>query len=46
MTNTTNQPAPTVGSILPGMTHYNIFSSPTLASTVRPFLDAPMPKAR
>jgi pimeloyl-ACP methyl ester carboxylesterase len=28
-------------SILPGITHYNIFSSPVLASTVTPFLDAP-----
>lgn len=30
-------------AILPGITHYNIFSSPELASTVTPFLDAPMP---
>lgn len=30
-------------AILPGLTHYNIFSSPALASTVTPFLDAPMP---
>jgi pimeloyl-ACP methyl ester carboxylesterase len=30
-------------AILPGLTHYNIFSSPLLASTVTPFLDAPMP---
>jgi pimeloyl-ACP methyl ester carboxylesterase len=28
-------------AILPGVTHYNIFSSPALASTVTPFLDAP-----
>jgi len=28
-------------AILPGTTHYNIFFSPTLASTVAPFLDAP-----
>jgi len=28
-------------AILPGVTHYNIFSSPALASTVIPFLDAP-----
>ncbi len=28
-------------AILPGMTHYTIFSSPILASTVTPFLDAP-----
>jgi len=27
-------------AILPGLTHYNIFSSPALASTVVPFLDA------
>jgi len=33
-------------AILPGVTHYNIFSSPALASTVTPFLDAPMPEAR
>jgi pimeloyl-ACP methyl ester carboxylesterase len=32
-------------AILPGITHYNIFSSPLLASTVTPFLDAPMPDA-
>ena len=30
-------------AILPGLTHYNIFASPALASTVTPFLDAPMP---
>ncbi len=30
-------------AILPGMTHYVIFSSPELASTVIPFLDAPVP---
>ena len=30
-------------AILPGLTHYNIFSSPALAPTVTPFLDAPMP---
>jgi pimeloyl-ACP methyl ester carboxylesterase len=30
-------------AILQGQTHYTIFSSPTLASTVTPFLDAPMP---
>ena len=28
-------------SILPGITHYNIFSTPVLASIVKPFLDAP-----
>ena len=33
-------------AILPGLTHYNVFSSPALASTVMPFLDAPMPGAR
>jgi len=31
-------------AILPATTHYDIFSSPTLASTVTPFLDAPMPE--
>jgi hypothetical protein len=29
-------------AILPGLTHYNVFSSPVLASTVAPFLDAPI----
>jgi len=29
-------------AILPGMTHYNILMSPTLATLVIPFLDAPM----
>jgi len=33
-------------AILPGLTHYNIFSSPALASAVTPFLDAPMPGTR
>src|SRR6266481_2949142 len=33
-------------AILPGLTHYNVFSSPALASTVTPFLDAPIPGAR
>lgn len=33
-------------AILPGVTHYNIFSSPALAPTVTPFLDAPMPGAK
>jgi len=28
-------------SILPGIKHYNIFSTPVLASTVKPFLDSP-----
>lgn len=27
-------------AVLPGLTHYNIFSAPALASTVTPFLDA------
>ena len=31
-------------AILPATTHYNIFSSPTLASTVASFLDAPTPE--
>ena len=30
-------------AILPGLTHYNINSSPALALAVTPFLDAPMP---
>ena len=30
-------------AVLPGTTHYDIFSSPTLASAVTSFLDAPMP---
>jgi pimeloyl-ACP methyl ester carboxylesterase len=33
-------------AILPGLTHYAIFSSPVLAATVTPFLDAPLPEAR
>jgi pimeloyl-ACP methyl ester carboxylesterase len=33
-------------AILPGTTHYTIFSSPKLASNVTPFLDAPMPEAK
>jgi pimeloyl-ACP methyl ester carboxylesterase len=32
-------------AILPATTHYNIFSSPVLASAVTPFLDAPLPEA-
>lgn len=32
-------------AILPATTHYDIFSSPRLASTVTPFLDAPVPEA-
>jgi pimeloyl-ACP methyl ester carboxylesterase len=31
-------------AILPGITHYNIFSSLMLVSIVTPFLDAPMPE--
>jgi len=30
-------------AILPGLTHYNISSSPALATAVTPFLEAPMP---
>ncbi len=33
-------------AILPGLTHYNISSSPALAKTVTPFLDSPMPTAK
>jgi pimeloyl-ACP methyl ester carboxylesterase len=33
-------------AILPGTTHYNIFSSPMLGVAVTPFLDAPIPKAK
>jgi pimeloyl-ACP methyl ester carboxylesterase len=33
-------------AILPGLTHYAIFSSSVLASTVAPFLDAPIPGAK
>jgi pimeloyl-ACP methyl ester carboxylesterase len=32
-------------AILPGLTHYNIFSSPLLASAANLFLDAPLPGA-
>ena len=32
--------------ILPGLTHYNILSSPELVPVVTSFLDAPMPKAK
>jgi pimeloyl-ACP methyl ester carboxylesterase len=32
-------------AVLPGMTHHAIYSSPLLASTVTPFLDAPTPQA-
>jgi len=31
-------------AILPGCTHYNILSSPALATVVPAFLDAPLPK--
>jgi len=31
-------------AILPGFTHYNLLSSPALATVVTPFLDAPMPE--
>ena len=33
-------------AILPGLTHYSIFSAPALASAVIPFLDEPTPKGR
>ncbi len=33
-------------AILPAMTHYNIYSSPTLAAVVASFLDAPIAGAR
>jgi hypothetical protein len=33
-------------AILPGTTHYDIFSSPALAPAVIPFLDAPMPQKK
>jgi pimeloyl-ACP methyl ester carboxylesterase len=33
-------------AIWPGLTHYNIVSSPAMAPTVTPFLDAPMPRAK
>jgi hypothetical protein len=33
-------------AILPGLTHYNLFSAPVLAATVIPFLDEPAPKRR
>lgn len=33
-------------AILPGLTHYNIFASPALLSTVTPFLHAAMPAAK
>jgi pimeloyl-ACP methyl ester carboxylesterase len=33
-------------AILPGLTHYNIFSDPALAATVIPFLDEPTPTGK
>jgi len=33
-------------AILPGQTHCTIFSSPALAATVTPFLDAAVPAAK
>ena len=33
-------------AILPGLTHYTIFSAPALAATVIPFLDEPTPKVQ
>ncbi len=33
-------------AILPGLTHYSIFSSPALPASVTPFLDTPMPGAK
>lgn len=33
-------------AILPATTHYNSFSSPALAASVTPFLDAPMPQVK
>jgi pimeloyl-ACP methyl ester carboxylesterase len=33
-------------AILPGVTHYTIFSSPALVSTVSPFLDAPVSRTK
>ena len=33
-------------AILPGTTHYNIFSSPAVAAAVTPFLDATVPEAK
>lgn len=33
-------------AVLPGVTHYNILSSPALFPTVAPFLDAPMPATK
>jgi hypothetical protein len=33
-------------AILPGLTHYNIFKSPTLVSTVASFLGSPLQTAK
>jgi hypothetical protein len=33
-------------AILPGLTHYNASSSPSLATVITPFLDLPMPGAK
>jgi pimeloyl-ACP methyl ester carboxylesterase len=33
-------------AILPGTTHFTVFSSPTLASVAMQFLDSPMPRAK
>jgi pimeloyl-ACP methyl ester carboxylesterase len=33
-------------AILPGLTHYTIFSSPAFVTIVTPYLDAPMPRVR
>lgn len=33
-------------AVLPGLTHYNISTSPLLATVVTPFLDAPMPGSK
>ena len=33
-------------AILPGATHYDIFSSPLLVPSILPFLSAPMPKEK
>jgi hypothetical protein len=33
-------------AILPGVTHYNSFSSPALAPAVTSFLEAPAPPAK
>ena len=33
-------------AILPGATHYTIFTSPLLAPIITPFLDEPVPQAK